>query len=81
VIQLVFLRLTDGVEAGIGTYVSNSELMNSSADGGLFTKFKSNIQKANDQMFGDSFADHVVAGYKFLMVCTVLLAGAEEHPR
>jgi len=42
--------------------------MNSSGSGGFFTKFKTGIQKANDQMFGDSFADHVVAGYKFLMV-------------
>lgn len=54
-------------QPGIGTYVSNSTLANAQSKVNIFAKMNIGIKKMTDQMFGDSFADHVMSGYKFLM--------------
>ncbi|KAF7195493.1 hypothetical protein HII31_03087, partial [Pseudocercospora fuligena] len=48
---------------GIGTYVETSSLSRKSTYG----RVKSWYSKAKDQAIGTSFAEHVMAGYRFLM--------------
>ncbi|KAJ8611760.1 hypothetical protein MRB53_037767 [Persea americana] len=54
-------------QPGIGTYVSNSTLANAQSSINVFAKARIGLKQLTDQMFGDSFADHVMAGYRFLM--------------
>ncbi|EFQ96891.1 hypothetical protein MGYG_08814 [Nannizzia gypsea CBS 118893] len=50
-------------QPGIGTYVSSSTFSNT----GFYSRMKSAMLKAKDSAVGSSFADHVMAGYRFLM--------------
>ncbi|CEL02140.1 hypothetical protein ASPCAL03312 [Aspergillus calidoustus] len=50
-------------QPGIGTYVTSVSL----SDNGLIQKLKSAYVKAKAAAIGSTFADHVMAGYKFLM--------------
>ncbi|KAK2748000.1 hypothetical protein FQN57_001591 [Myotisia sp. PD_48] len=50
-------------QPGIGTYVTTTTLSNT----GLVTRMKSSYMKLKDYAIGSSFADHVMAGYRFLM--------------
>ncbi|KAF3484443.1 uncharacterized protein GIQ15_03767 [Arthroderma uncinatum] len=50
-------------QPGIGTYVSSATFSNK----GFFSRVKSACSKAKDSAVGSSFADHVMAGYRFLM--------------
>ncbi|EZF28583.1 hypothetical protein H109_03548 [Trichophyton interdigitale MR816] len=50
-------------QPGIGTYVSSATFSNT----GFYARVKSAMVKAKDSAVGSSFADHVMAGYRFLM--------------
>ncbi|KAM5432737.1 hypothetical protein MferCBS31731_007361 [Microsporum ferrugineum] len=50
-------------QPGIGTYVSSATF----SDTGFYSRVKSAMLKAKDSAVGSSFADHVMAGYRFLM--------------
>ncbi|KAK2839341.1 hypothetical protein FQN49_006233, partial [Arthroderma sp. PD_2] len=50
-------------QPGIGTYVSSATF----SDTGFIARVKSACIKAKDSAVGSSFADHVMAGYRFLM--------------
>jgi uncharacterized protein (DUF2235 family) len=52
-------------QAGIGTYIDN-QISNSLA-GNMLTSVSTSIKETIDQMFGTTFARHLVAGYRFLM--------------
>lgn len=49
--------------AGIGTYIVTTSVSSS----GKLSKLKAQYEKAKDSAIGTSFAEHVVAGYRFLM--------------
>lgn len=50
-------------QPGMGTYVTTTSLSNT----GIISRIKSSYLKAKDTAVGSSFADHVMAGYRFLM--------------
>jgi uncharacterized protein (DUF2235 family) len=50
-------------QPGIGTYITSNTLSHT----GHFQRLRSWYMKGKDSMFGTSLADHVMAGYRFLM--------------